>query len=170
MTVAYKFLRPGRMGPFTHAAWPAPGGWLDADGPPELCRCGIHALLPRALPRWMTEELWQVELEGVEPRDDGIVLARRARLVTRIAGWSDELAGAYSADVVAHLPAARAGIARSRAADVVAASANVRADTSAAEVGHMAAMAAEAVEPAGYDRERLRQAAWLAGRLGLAME
>ena len=167
MTLAYKFLRPGRMGPFTHAAWPAPGGWLDAGGPPELCRCGIHALLPHALPRWMTEELWQVELEGAEPRDDGIVLARRGRLVARVAGWGDEMAGAYAADVVSQLPATGTGLARARSADVVAMSANVRADTTAAAVGHMAAMAAEAVEPGGYDRERLRQAAWLAERLGL---
>ncbi len=167
MTMAYKFLRPGRMGPFTHAAWPAPGGWLDAEEPPELCRCGIHALLPSALPRWMTQELWRVELDGAEPRDDGIVLARRARLVSRVAGWNDDLAGAYAADVVARLPKATSGVARARAADVVALSASVRADTTAAAVGHMAAMAAEAVEQGGYDRERLRQAAWLADRLGL---
>jgi hypothetical protein len=168
MTLAYKFLRTGRMGPFTHAAWPAPGGWLDAGGSPELCRCGIHALLTQALPRWMTEELWQVELEGAEPRDDGIVLARRGRLVARVAGWSDETAGAYAADVVAHLPGSKDGLARARTADIVAMSANVRADTTAAAVGHMAAIAAEAVEPGGYDRERMRQAAWLAERLGLS--
>lgn len=167
MTAAYKFLRPGRMGPFTHAAWPAPGGWLDAGGPPELCRRGIHALLPPALPRWMTEELWQVELEDAEPRDDGIVLARRGRLVSRVAAWSDETAAAYAADVVAHLPESKNGLARARGNDVVALSANVRADTTAAAVGHMAAMAAEAVEPGGYDRERQRQAAWLADLLRL---
>lgn len=167
MRVAYKFLRPGRMGPFTHAAWPAPGGWLETDGQLDLCRCGIHALLPPALPRWMTEELWQVELDGAEPRDDGIVLARRARLVSRVAGWNDDQASAYAADVVNHLPSSRGSVARARASDIVAASANVRADTTAAAVGHMAAMAAEAVEPGGYDRERLRQATWLAERLGL---
>jgi hypothetical protein len=167
MTVAYKFLRAGRMGSFTHAAWPAPGGWLEADGELELCRCGIHALLPRALPRWMTQELWTVELDGAEPRDDGIVLARRARLLSQIAGWNDDLAGAYAADVVAHLPTAGSGIARARASDVVAASANVRADSTAAAIGHMAAMSAEAIEPGGYNRERLRQAAWLVEQLGL---
>jgi hypothetical protein len=116
----------------------------------------------------MTEELWQVELEDAEARDDGIVLARRGRLVARVAGWSDETAAAYAADVVSHLPGSRDALARARATDVVAVSANVRADTTAAAVGHMAAMAAEAVEPGGYDRERLRQAAWLAERLGLS--
>jgi len=120
------------------------------------------------LPRWMTEELWRVELEGAEPRDDGIVLARRGQLVSRVAGWSDDTAAAYAADVVSHLPGSTHGLARARTGDVVAAAADVRADTTAAAVGHMAAMAAEAVEPGGYDRERLRQAVWLAERLSLS--
>jgi len=167
MTTAYKFLRPGRIGPFTHAAWPAPGTWMEAEGPPELCRSGIHAVLPAALPRWMTEELWQVDLEGAVPRDDGIVLAHRGRLVARIAAWNDDTARAYAADVVAHLPVDARGVARSRSSDVAAASAKVIAGTSAVELGYMAAMAAEAAGAGGHDRERARQAAWLADRLGL---
>jgi hypothetical protein len=168
VTVAYKFLRPGRIGPFTHAAWPAPGDWLDADAPAELCRSGIHALLPAALPRWMTEELWRVELEGAQDRGDGIVLAARGRLLSRVAGWRDDLAGAYAADIVTHLPVRGTATSRSRAADVVAMAASVRADMTAAAAGHMAAMAAEAAEPGGYERERRRQAAWLADRLQLS--
>lgn len=167
MTVAYKFLRPGRIGPFTGAAWPAPGEWLDAGGPPALCKCGIHALQPAALPKWMAEELWRVELADGEQVGDGILLARRGRLVERIAGWDDETARAYAEDCIRHLPRGGSDIVRTRAADTTAASATVTAGTAAASVGYCASQAAEAESPGGYERERRRQAAWLAERLGL---
>lgn len=167
MSIAYKFLRPGRVGPFTGVAWPAAGEWLDAGAPPALCRCGIHALRPEVLPRWMTEELWRVELTDGEEVGGGIVLARRGRLVERVGGWDDETARAYAEDCVRHLPEGGSDVARTRAAHTVAAASVVVAGTAAAAVGYCAAQAADAASPGGYERERLRQAGWLAGRLGL---
>ncbi len=167
MTIAYKFLRPGRMAPFTGARWPPAGEWLDGGGSPALCRCGIHALEAVALPKWMTEELWRVELDDSTHPGGGIVLARRGRLVERVAGWSDETAHAYAEDCLHHLPRGGCEVVRTRAADTVAVAATVIAGTAAAEVGYCAAKAAEADAPGGYERERIRQAIWLASRLEL---
>jgi len=167
VTVAYKFLRPGRVGPFTGVTWPAPGEWLDAGAPPVLCQCGIHAMQPVALPMWMTEELWRVELTDEQELDGGIVLSRRGRLVERVAAWNDDTARAYAEACIGRLPTGGSDIVRTRAADTVAAAASVVAGATAASVGYCAARAAEAVSPGGYEHERLRQAAWLSERLGL---
>jgi hypothetical protein len=61
---ALKFLHPGRVAPFTRVTWPPPGQWLVSATPPELCRAGVHALLPDVLATWIAEELWHVELDG----------------------------------------------------------------------------------------------------------
>ena len=92
MTQALKFLRPGRTGPFSRFAWPAPGEWVDADGEAELCRTGIHAILPPVLARWVAEELWHVELVGAQAAVSGVFVAPRGRLVARIQEWNDETA------------------------------------------------------------------------------
>ncbi len=52
---ALKFLRPGRVAPFTKVTWPEPGQWLESDAPPDLCRAGVHALLPDVLATWISE-------------------------------------------------------------------------------------------------------------------
>jgi hypothetical protein len=122
---------------------------------------------PAALPKWMTEELWRVELAEDEEVGGGIVLARRGRLVERIDGWDDETAREYAEACVRHLPQGGSDIVRTRAADTAAAAAVVVAGGAAASVGYCAAHAAESDSPGGYERERLRQAAWLADRLGL---
>ena len=169
MTAALKFLRPGRIGPFTQVKWPEPGVWLDSDGEPELCRSGIHALRPSALPFWLAEELWHVDLEDVRETGSGLVLARRARLLEPVSAWNDETAREFAHACLAALPQDSANeIARQRAADAVKAAHGVTADSSAAAVGYITAKAAEAERPGGYDEERVRQASWLQERLGLS--
>jgi hypothetical protein len=91
----------------------------------------------------------------------------RGRLVERIVGWDDETARAYAEACIRYLPQGGSHIVRTRAADTVAAAASVVAGAAAASVGYCAAQTAEAESPGGYERERRRQAAWLAGRLGL---
>jgi len=168
MTVAYKFLRPGRVAAFTRAQWPEAGRWLDSDGQPQLCRSGIHALKPSALPMWMTEELWRVELEDAQELERGIVLARRGRLIDRVAAWNDDLAREYGEACIAHVPEGGPPIAQQRRADALAELAGVRAGGQAAAVGYIAAKAADALTAGGYDSERQWQAAWLSDRLGLS--
>lgn len=169
MTAALKFLRPGRVGPFTQVEWPSPGVWLDSGGEPELCKSGIHALRPSALPFWLAEELWHVELDDVRETRSGLVLARRARLVERIGAWNDETAREFARACLAALPQDDGNeIVRQRSADAVEAAQGVTAGLGAAAVGYIAAKAAEADRAGGYDDERVRQASWLEERLGLA--
>ena len=168
MTVGYKFLRPGRVGAFTGVQWPEEGRWLDSHGEPQLCRSGIHALRPSALPKWMTEELWRVELEDARELEGGVMLARRGRLMDRIATWNDDLAREYGEACIAHLPEGGPPTAQIRRAHALGALAEVRAGTSAAAVGYVAAKAADAHAPGGYETERQWQAAWLSDRLGLS--
>ena len=49
--IAYKFLNAGAVGLFSRLAWPVPndavpGAWVEAEGPLEVCRNGIHACGP----------------------------------------------------------------------------------------------------------------------------
>jgi hypothetical protein len=168
MTVAYKFLRPGRVGPFTGAQWPEAGRWLDPDDQPQLCRSGIHALKPSALPTWMTEELWRVELDDAQEVGRGLVLARRGRLMDQVTAWNDDLAREYGEACIAHVPEGGPPIARQRRADALTELAGVRAGTQAASIGYIAAKAVDALIPGGYEAERQWQAAWLSDRLGLS--
>ena len=169
MTFAHKFLRPGRVGAFTGVQWPEAGRWLESDDQPQLCRSGIHALKPSALPMWMTEELWRVDLEDAQELDRGIVIARRGRLLEHVTAWNDDLAREYGAACVAHVPEDGPPIADQRRADALAVLAGVRAGTSAAAVGYIAAKAADARTPGSYETERQWQAAWLSDRLGLSV-
>src|SRR5437660_664030 len=61
--IAYKFLRAGRIGPFSRFAWPEPGVWVRASAS-DRCRRGIHACRMRDLPWWLGQELWEIELDG----------------------------------------------------------------------------------------------------------
>jgi hypothetical protein len=81
---ALKFLRPGRVAPFTGVTWPPPAQWLASAAPPELCRAGVHALLANGLATWTAEELWRVELDGAWELAPGIMVASRGRLLERV--------------------------------------------------------------------------------------
>ena len=65
---AYKFLRPGAVGPFSGHRWPVPAGgdpgaWVEAAGGPALCR-GVHGCRVADLPWWVQEELWEAEFDA----------------------------------------------------------------------------------------------------------
>ncbi|MGH3093519.1 MAG: hypothetical protein ACRDOG_14500, partial [Gaiellaceae bacterium] len=100
---ALKFLRRGRVAPFAGVAWPPPGEWLVSDAPSELCRRGVHGLLPDVLATWIAEELWRVELDGGEELAPGIVVAPRGRLVAPVEAWDDETAREFAQACVAHV-------------------------------------------------------------------
>lgn len=99
--LAYKFLRPGAVGPFSGHPWPTPGNgdrgpWVQTSSWTEVCRDGVHGCERRHLPFWIWEELWAVELSG-EVRGEGHKLrARRGRLVRRIEPWSATTAKAFA--------------------------------------------------------------------------
>jgi hypothetical protein len=165
---AFKFLKPGRVAPFTGVAWPEAGAWLETAGEPALCTSGIHALRPSALPLWLAEELWRVDLDGEREVAPGLVVAPRGRLLERIDAWNDRCAREFSDSCLAALPAGgRNPVADQRAADAVDAARDVTAGASAAAVAYIAARAAESDRPDGYREERSRQAGWLQQRMGL---
>jgi hypothetical protein len=85
--IAYKFLLPGRIAPFSGAQWPAAGQWLAIEGPLEECRNGLHACRVGDLSYWLSDELWKVELDGELIRGERKIAARRARLRSQVATW-----------------------------------------------------------------------------------
>lgn len=167
MTEALKFLRHGRIGPFSNARWPEPGRWLESEAEPELCRAGVHAVLPEVLSRWVAEELWLVELDDAELAAPGILLAARGRLVSRVDEWNDETAREFARACAAHVADATEGRAGEYAADAKSSAETAVADWTATTVAYMAAHAAEARSPGGFEAERLWQSRWLADRLGV---
>ena len=165
---ALKFLRPGRVGPFSGVTWPEPGVWLESSGAPELCRTGVHGLLPAVLATWIAEELWRVELDGAETPARGVVVGRRGRLLGCVEGWNDESARDFARGCATHVrDRAAANRAPKYAADATAAAETAVAGDSAAAVAYMAAHAAEAITPGGFAAERRWQSQWLAERLRL---
>jgi hypothetical protein len=162
--IAYKVLEPGRVAPFTGVEWPE-GEWMEAEAV-EPCRSGIHACRVSDLPYWLGPQLWEIELEGEVTEQTHKLAARRGRLVRRIPDWNAELLRAFTASCrdatrlrVGSIPVVSGYVGdidrfRSRDRHGLAAFASARA---AERVGG----------PGAYERERARQAAWLADRLGL---
>ena len=174
--IAYKFLRPGAVGPFSRVAWPTPengraGEWVRADGPLELCGNGVHACRAEDLPLWIFDELWEVELDSPTLAAPTHVVARAGRLRSRVAAWGPRAAVDFAracaertrllgGDAFADDAATWA---KSAAGDEAVAAAD------AACVAYIAAHAAGVAGDAGSaERERAWQARWLSERLGLS--
>ena len=95
--IAYKFLRAGRIGPFSGFHWPEPGMWVRAaDDDVAACRTGIHACRAQDLPWWLADELWEIELDDEVQVDEHKILARAGRLGLRIEGWTPACADRYA--------------------------------------------------------------------------
>jgi hypothetical protein len=165
---ALKFLRPGRVGPFSKVRWPEPGQWLEAPEAPTLCTAGVHAFLPEVLATWIAEELWRVQLDGAEVLAPGVVVAPRGRLLARVQAWNDETAREFARACAAHVAQAAGGRAAEYAADAKASAEEAVADYTATTVAYMAAHAAEAHAEGTFKAEREWQSRWLAERLGVS--
>jgi hypothetical protein len=165
---AVKFLRPGRVGPFSGVTWPAPSAWLESSASPELCRTGVHAILPDVLAVWIAEELWRIELDGPTAPTRGVVVAPRGRLLSRLDAWNDECARDFARACAARVDEQAVGRAAEYAAEASAAAEAAVADDSAARVAYVAAHAAEATTPGSFATERRWQSQWLARRLGVS--
>jgi len=87
--IAWKFLAPGAVAPFTGVRWPvpeggSPGAWLAGlPGPGK----GVHACAVEDLPYWVAEELWEVELDDPVTRAPQQLIAPRGRLLARVQTW-----------------------------------------------------------------------------------
>lgn len=94
--IAYKFLRDGRVGPFSGMRWPETGEWLAAADAGRTCEGRVHACRVEDLAEWMDHELWRVELDGDVAVDCGKLVAQRGRLVERIEAWDAELMAQFA--------------------------------------------------------------------------
>jgi hypothetical protein len=167
--IAFKFTETGARSPFTGFSW-EPGEWAEAEGPLELCRNGVHACRAHALPRWLNDELWLIELEEVMHERDSVLVARRGRLLERIDEWSNEtareLARSCAARVRQLADDRREPLVRSRADDIER-TAERPDPTSASLAMYCTAHTLDELLPGGYEDERQRQAEWLRVRLEL---
>lgn len=93
--IAYKFLRAGRIGPFSAFAWPEPGVRVRAGAATDQCRRGIHACRTRDLPWWLEAELWEIELDGEPQIDEHKIVAPAGALRSQILGWTAACAQEY---------------------------------------------------------------------------
>jgi hypothetical protein len=162
--IVYKVLEPGRVAPFTGFHWPE-GEWLDAEAV-EPCRSGIHACRVRDLPYWLGPQLWEIELEDEVTEQTHKVAARRGRLLRRIPDWNVHLLRAFTAACrdATKLRVGSIPVISGYVGDIDRFLQQDRHGIAA----FAAARAAELVGgAAAYERERARQAAWLADRLGL---
>jgi hypothetical protein len=151
--IAYKFLLPGRLAPFSGVRWPVPGEWLESSGQLEECRNGVHVCVARDLPYWLGDELWTVELDGEVLPASYKLVARRGTLGERVAGWDDDGRRAFGAAclqrVVAHAAEAlrTAGLgehaAALEAADDLGAAATTAAEAALGRSARPAAMLAQ---------------------------
>lgn len=86
--IALKFLRAGRLGPFSGFRWPEPGVWVRPGEQPDPCRHGVHACRTHDLPWWLSDELWEVELEGEILVGSHKLTAAAGRLRAPVAAWT----------------------------------------------------------------------------------
>jgi len=167
--LAYKFTRAGGRSPFTGFEWPF-GDWVDVQGEIGLCASGIHACRVEALPRWVDDELWRIELDGIALEHEGLLVARRGRLVARVEEWnaetSRELARSCAAQVTALVETSEDELLRRRA-EMIPAIADGPDPSATALAMYTTAHALDDVTPGTYWIERRRQAEWLRERLGL---
>jgi hypothetical protein len=160
----YKVLDAGGVAPFTRFAWPD-GEWVEAETI-EPCRSGIHACRVRDLPYWLGSELWEIELDGEVTEQGRKVVAGRGRLVRRITEWNVELLRAFTASCRAETKLRVGSIAL--LSGYVGDIDRFRSGDRHGLAAFASARAAELTGgPRSYERERSRQAAWLADRLGL---
>jgi hypothetical protein len=177
---AYKFLKPGAVGPFSGIEWPRPvngdpGSWIERDD-------GVSACGSRHLPMWICAELWEVDLDGDVRAVGHKLIAPRARLARRVEAWSPELLGRFAehcarraAEHAADPPAdvAQAVEAMLADANTCAQGATMSDDpamVAQATIGaaYIAAMIARRVDgPDAFDAERAHQADWLEDALKL---
>ena len=94
--IAYKFLRAGRIGPFSAFQWPEPGERVYAERDLAACKRGVHACRPSDLPWWLADELWEVELDGPVQVDEHKIIAPSGRLRSQIEEWTPACAQQYA--------------------------------------------------------------------------
>jgi hypothetical protein len=97
--IAFKFLAPGAVAPFTGFRWPIPcasdaGPWVAA--PDDRPHHGVHACRPTDLAFWLDAELWRGERDAPVTAAQRHIVARRGRLLERLGGWNEGTARRFA--------------------------------------------------------------------------
>ena len=103
--IAHKFLSPGARGLYSGFRWPRPhngepGAWVEVNGPLVVGSNGVHACVESELVNWIDDELWAIELAGEILEHQGVLVARRGRLLHLLEHWDSATAGAFASDCV----------------------------------------------------------------------
>jgi hypothetical protein len=176
--IAHKFLCAGAVGPFSGFRWPTPRGaepaeWVEAEGFLAPCVNGVHACTAAVLPSWLGDELWRIELDDGEVlEDDGVLVARRGRLLERVGAWNRDAITDYARACAqrARTVADASGDAEALAyaVDAEADAAKTRSAIDAALTSLSAVRVLATLRAGGFEEERAWQARWLADRLALS--
>ena len=168
--IAWKFLAPGAMGPFSRVTWPTPSGtirgaWVEAHVHP--CASGIHACEVADLPYWLHAELWEVELDGPVLRTGHKIVAPRGRLTRRVDTWDRAAMRDFCADCEARVKeyASGSNVAAMYLEDLADDVGGCHAATASDDASRAAAAAGGSAMQAA---ERISQSRFLVARLGLA--
>jgi hypothetical protein len=99
--LAWKFLDARGSTVFSGYRWTLPssgrpGPWVAAAGPVDGCRSGVHACRVVDLPWWLSDQLFEIELDGGVFELDRKVVAPRGRLVRRVDAWTEGAAAALA--------------------------------------------------------------------------
>lgn len=167
--LAYKFLRPGAIGPFSRFAWPQPvgdqpGPWVEATPARGGCVSGIHALELDHLAIWLDRELWAIELDGEVELARRKLVAPRGRLLRRIEAWTPAVLAELATAAVERARTVAAASGDATAAGYLADAAQYAA---IAPAGSLLCAAYVGLTPEGVAAEQVWQSRWLAARLGL---
>jgi hypothetical protein len=177
VVIAYKFLAPGAVSPFSRFAWPqpaagSPGAWVVVGPGGEYPR--IHACRAEQLPYWIERELWRVELSEPAREIQYGMQAERGRLLERVGAWDARCAHEFAIECVRHTQRLAAeAIPPERAARLAGYCKDAAFFADAPHPGCVAYIAAIACaelrgDVAGVAEERAAQAAWLRARLPIA--
>ena len=97
----YVFLLDSGLGPVSGAAWPlpadgGPGAWLEAAAiqPPGS---RVQAYAAADLPFWISQVLWEVELDGNVTEHDCYLAADRGRLLRQVQRWTPDVSASFAA-------------------------------------------------------------------------
>lgn len=174
--MTHKFLAKGAVGPLSGFAWPvprsgAPGAWVEAVGPLELCARGVHVCRTFELAHWIhDDELWEVEADGDQIEGLDCIVVRRARLVRRIDAWSGGGRRSFGDACVEHAAAQVGAAPTDGVRDLLDDARFMVGSGYVALTAFTAALAvsrssAEAAAEGAYRLERAWQSAWIAEQL-----
>jgi hypothetical protein len=89
------------VGLYSGFTWPRPangepGAWVEIDGELVTGMNGVHAFRESELVNWIDDELWEVELNGQIVEMEGLLVARRGRLLRQVREWDSGGAGDFA--------------------------------------------------------------------------